>query len=156
MVQTSCSSQWRRAESASQLAWNPASWTQPLRSVSTSLLYTCEVRSSLTVSMESGQLDTAIKVRVHHCCTHVRSGLASQLAWNRAIWTQSWRPVSDLRRLERMWSLDKPQLAQHPYHHEPVAVLASLHSSHPSAGMKQYERGHTQPLLCMRQRSTEN
>ncbi len=60
------------------------------------------------------------------------------------------------QRLERMGSLDKSQLAQHPYRHEPVAVLASLHSSHPNASMKQYECGHTQPLLCMRQQSTGN
>jgi hypothetical protein len=33
--------------------------------------------------------------------------------------------------------LTNPQLAQHSYRQEPVAVLASLRSSHPSAGMKQ-------------------
>ncbi len=46
--------------------------------------------------------------------------------------------------------LTNPQLTQHS---EPVAVLASLHSSHPNASMKQYECGRTQPLLCTRQRS---
>ncbi len=50
------------------------------------------------------------------------------------------------QRLERMGSLDKPPADQHPYR-EPVAVLASLHSSHPNAGMKQYECGHTHTFI---------
>jgi hypothetical protein len=47
--------------------------------------------------------------------------------------------------------LGKPQLAQHSYHQEPVAVLTFLRSPHANAGMKQYECGRTQPLLCMGQ-----
>jgi len=44
--------------------------------------------------------------------------------------------------------LTNPQLAQHPYRQEPVAVRAvALHSSHSNAGMKQLECGRTQPLL---------
>jgi hypothetical protein len=35
--------------------------------------------------------------------------------------------------------LENPQLAQHSYHQEPVAVLAFLRSPHTNAGMKQYE-----------------
>jgi hypothetical protein len=44
--------------------------------------------------------------------------------------------------------LTNPQLAQHPYRQEPVAVCAvALHSLQPNAHMKQYECGCTQPLL---------
>ncbi len=44
--------------------------------------------------------------------------------------------------------LTNPQLARHSYRQEPVAVRAvTLHSSHPKAGMKQYECGRTKPLL---------
>ncbi len=49
------------------------------------------------------------------------------------------------RRPDRIGLLDKPQ---HSYRQQPVAVVTSLHSSHPNAGLKQYECGHTQPLLC--------
>jgi hypothetical protein len=51
---------------------------------------------------------------------------------------------------------DKPQLAQYSYRQELVAVLASLHSSHPNARIKQYECGCTHPLLCTRQQSRGN
>jgi len=41
-----------------------------------------------------------------------------------------------------------PQLAWHSYGQEPVAIRAvALHSSHPNAGMEQYECGRTQPVL---------
>ncbi len=44
--------------------------------------------------------------------------------------------------------MTNPQLAQHSYRQEPVAIcIVALHSSHPNAGMKQYECGHTQPLM---------
>ncbi len=44
--------------------------------------------------------------------------------------------------------LTNPQLACQSYHQEPVAICAVvLHSSHPNAITKQYECGHTQPLL---------
>jgi hypothetical protein len=42
--------------------------------------------------------------------------------------------------------LTNTQLAQHSYRQDPVALLTSLLSS--NAGMKQYECGRTQPLLC--------
>jgi hypothetical protein len=45
--------------------------------------------------------------------------------------------------------LEKPQLAQHSYRQEPVAVLAFSSSPHANASMKQYECGRTQPLLHM-------
>jgi hypothetical protein len=39
--------------------------------------------------------------------------------------------------------LENPQLAQHSYRQEPVAVLAFLRSPHTNAGMKQYKCGQT-------------
>ncbi len=45
--------------------------------------------------------------------------------------------------------LENPQLGQHSYRQEPVAVLTFLRSPHAYAGMKQYEFGSTQPLLRM-------
>jgi hypothetical protein len=51
--------------------------------------------------------------------------------------------------LQRQENQENPQLAQHSYRQEPVAVLAFLHSPHTNAGMKQYECGRTQPLLRM-------
>ncbi len=50
---------------------------------------------------------------------------------------------------DRIGSLGKPQLAQHSYRQEPVAVLAFLGSPHTNAGMKQYKCVRTQPLLSM-------
>jgi hypothetical protein len=44
--------------------------------------------------------------------------------------------------------LANPQLAWHSYRQEPVAIRAvALHSSHPNAGMEQYECCRTQPVL---------
>jgi hypothetical protein len=62
---------------------------------------------------------------------------------------------------DRMGPLGKPpaSLALLPSrtHQEPVAVGAvALHSSNINAGMKQYNRGRTQPLLLTRHWSTEN
>ncbi len=50
---------------------------------------------------------------------------------------------------DKQGHLENPQLAQHSYRQEPVAVLAFLRSPHTNAGMKQYECGPTQPLLRM-------
>jgi hypothetical protein len=49
---------------------------------------------------------------------------------------------------DRIGLLGKPPASAASLHlQEPVAVLAFLRSPHLIAGMKQYECGHTQPLL---------
>jgi hypothetical protein len=107
------------------------------------------------------QRDILSKGHIIQGTHHPRTNIRGHIDWGRIkgtvsrnlllqVFIMNHLPLSPLFgsvRTERN-HFTNPQLAWHSYSKEPVAVGAvTLHSSHPNAGMKQYECGRTQPLL---------
>jgi hypothetical protein len=101
---------------------------------------------------------------LHTCQFESLTVLKGTMSWDEHFY---WKPIKKYQyflydrlfgSVRTEWGhLTNPQLAWHSYRQEPVAVRAvTLHSSHPDAGMKQYECGRTQPLLWTMQWSTGN